>query len=627
MRLIRVMKQIKLFALVFAVWTIIGTISKMLFLIMYHTTIGSNNITDYLDVLWNGAILDTAIAGYLTVIPGVIIISTLWNSGKSIKWIWDTYFAIISFVASLAYVCNLGLYGHWGFPLDSTPLLYLKTSPVDAFASLTLTEWIAAPFAIILFSACIFLLFHRVYAFCLSNTDGNFYKVSRKIGYTISLLFVISALIIPIRGGFSTGTNHTGSVYFSDNIRLNHAAVNPIFSFVESVLHQVDFTSMYRFFDDDKAEVLFKQMTCTTSGIRDTALLPKGTNVIMIMLESFSSYIMSERGHVSGVVPNIEKLSREGIYFTNFYANSTRTDRAIVSIQSGLPAQPTMSVMDMPNISTNLPSIARTLSSEGYDTYFYYGGDTNYSNMQSYLVGTGYKNIVSDKDFPRSKRICKWGVPDADVYGAMLRDIKSIESRKQFYMTVMTASSHEPFDVPYKGKQHSEVLNAFEYADKCLGDFITALKNCNVWNNTLVVIVPDHLGAYPTPIDNYQLWRYEIPLILTGGAADVIRASIMPDVTKTIGSQIDLPATILGLLGINHSDFTFSKDLFNMESPHFAFFTFPDAMGIISKEGKVLYDNTASSRSLSVGNNTDSLEVMAKAYLQSLYSILGNERK
>ena len=228
-------------------------------------------------------------------------------------------------------------------------------------------------------------------------------------------------LLLPIRGGIGTGTNHTGSVYFSDNNRLNHAAVNPIFSFVESVTHQEEIGTKYRFMENVEAEKLFKELTYSRLK-ENSEYINQHPNVILITLESFSDTIMA----VHGITPNLRRLAREGIWFTNFYANSFRTDRALVSIHSGLPAQPTMSVMDIPHKSTSLPSIAGQLAKNGYKTVFYYGGDINYSNMRSYFMGTGFQQVVSESDFPSKKRISKWGVADGDVFDRMLTDIKTL---------------------------------------------------------------------------------------------------------------------------------------------------------------------------------------------------------
>lgn len=609
------MKQIKVFILTFLLWILAGTASKLLFIALYHNII-DGGINDYFAVLWHGATLDSAIAGYLTVIPGLILIASAWWSGKPVKWISKIYFAIMAFVSSVAYVSNLGLYGYWGFPLDNTPLLYLRTSPTDAFASLTWKEWIFAPAGIIIFSAFIFILFSKLYN-TLYKSGQTLPRAGYKISVSLVLFLLTAALIIPIRGGFGTGTNHTGTVYFSDNIRLNHAAVNPIFCFIESVCHQEEIGSKYRFMDGEEANRVFSSLTHTE--LRDDAER-HDYNVILICLESFSTYILSETGNVTGVTPNLDKLSNEGIYFTNFYASSFRTDRALVSILSGFPAQPTMSVMDIPRLSTSLPSLAKSLSRNGYHTQFYYGGDLNYSNMNSYIIGSGFKEATSEYSFPENLRTGKWGVADEHVFNAMLDDIKeycSSGEEKPFYKAIMTESSHEPFDVPYRSELPLR-LNAFKYADHCLGEFIESLRQTSAWRNTLVVIVPDHLGAYPEDIDNYQQWRYHIPLILTGG---VIKNGQRID---TLGSQTDICATVLGILGVDHKDFKYSKDLFDPDIPHFAFFSFPDGIGAVDNDNFMYYDNVSNRILNSTGSGTAQLCTKAKAYVQKLYDDLEN---
>lgn len=612
------MKYIRNFILIFAMWMVLGSISKVLFISIYHSTMGEAGCADYLAVLWNGLILDAAVAGYLTAIPGIVLAVMPWGNGTVMRWTWNCYFAATAFVAALAYVSNIGLYGYWGFPLDNTPLLYLRTSPSDAFASLTWTEWIVATLTIILLAWSVFALSRRLYnSLCRTERGDASPSIPQRIVYSLALLLCTAALFIPIRGGFSTGTNHTGSVYFSENIQLNHAAVNPIFSFVESVNHQQELGTKYRYMEGKEADEIFSSLVHTR--LRRDAVR-HDYNVIVIGLESFSKYIMTEAGHVSGVTPNLDRLSREGIYFTNFYANSFRTDRGLVSILSGFPAQPTMSVMDVPHISTSLPSLAATLLRNGYDTHFYYGGDTNYSNMKSYVVGTGFSKVTSEVDFPMSQRTGKWGVPDEYILGAMFEDIKQAKSDRPFYKALMTGSSHEPFDVPYSSGLE-ERLNAFAYTDYCLGDFISKMKGLKLWKNTLIAIVPDHLGAYPDVMDNYQLWRYEIPLIITGGAVEA------PERIATIGSQIDICATVLGMLGIEHDDFVYSKDLLDADAPHYAIFDFPDAMGFVDDSGHVIYDNTAGKVAVSEGLSTDTLCRKAQAYIQKLYDDLEVRKK
>lgn len=609
------MRNIRVFIRIFILWTLVGMVSKIMFLLAYRSLFAEASATELMQVFTSGLRLDIAIAGYLTLIPGLLLVINLWSGGKMLSWIWKTYFSITAFLYALAIISNLGLYGYWGFPLDNTPLLYVRTSPADAMASMTAMQIILASIGILLLTAVIYGIF--ALATKSVRSKCRCWSFEGFILSNIALLCLTALLILPIRGGVGTGTNHTGSVYFSSIIRVNHAAVNPVFSFVESALHQEEIGSRYRFMEDAEATELFKKMTHTASRNVDSA---KKYNVILISLESFSDTIM----HINGVTPHLNAIAREGLHFTNFYANSFRTDRALVAIHSGLPAQPTMSVMDMPRKSTSLPSIAGTLAENGYTTTFYYGGDINYSNMRSYFVGTGFQHIVSDTDFPKKMHTGKWGVADGPVYDRMLNDIKSDNSGEPFFRSIMTESSHEPFDVPnYNKIKTSPELNAFAYADECLGNFITELKKLPCWQNTLVVITPDHLGAYPANADNYQLWRFHVPLILTGGVTDRAKTELQQH-TSVIGSQIDIAATILGILGIDHSKFTYSKDLSDASAPHFAFYTFPDAMGMIASDGCMIYDNIQNKVHSAKGSATENLTKAAKAYLQKLYDDLDN---
>lgn len=595
----------------FLLWTLIGVLSKFVFLAVYASIIEGISASDWWDVIWHGLVLDVAIAGYLTIIPALIFMASLWIESKVIGWIWKGYVGIVAFISSLAYVANIALYGFWGFPLDNTPLLYIKTSPSDAMASVTTGQMIGGLLAICVSTLFIYLLITRLVKLPKAQKNG------KPLLQTIVILLLTALLIIPIRGGFGAGTNHTGAVYYSTNIRLCHAAVNPIFCFIESVTHDEDIADRYRFMDDKEATDIFRNMTCTalrgdSVGVFSLRDENQPRNVVVIMLESFSKYIMTEAGHVKGITPNLDRYSKEGMYFTRFYANSFRTDRAIVSILSGLPAQPTMSVMDIPHKSTALPSIASAMGRAGYSSTFYYGGDTNYSNMKSYLMGTGFQNVVSDKDFPKELHTGKWGVADGPVYERILKDMIASDKKEKHLRVVMSESSHEPFDVPFKSHIKEPELNAFYYADKCLGEFVEALKKKTDWDNTLVLIVPDHLGAYPLNIDNYAMWRYEIPMILLGG-------KITAQQVETIGCQTDIPATLLGILGVEHNEFLFSKDILDANAPHFAFFTFPDAMGMVTEENTLIYDNALGKPTLDEGSKKGRNINKAKAYLQKLY--------
>ena len=242
--------------------------------------------------------------------------------------------------------------------------------------------------------------------------------------------------------------------------------------------------------------------------------------------------------------------------------------------------------------------------------------------MRSYLMSQRYETIVSDKDFPVRDRLSKWGVPDHLVFQRLLADVRQKdagnekERHPRFYV-LQTSSSHEPFDVPYH-RLKDKCLNAFAYTDNCVGNFVKSLRESSRWSNTLIILVPDHLGAWPREISNFDFVKYEIPMIWLGGVV------VAPKHVDTFGSQQDLAATLLAQLGIDHSQFLFSKDMLDTTAQHYAFFTVPDAFGMATSSGRYIFDNKLCKVVASEGSPSDSMPLQGKAYLQKLYDDIGS---
>ena len=578
----------------------------------YYTLYNKVSWTDWFSVIGHGLPLDLSLAGYLTILPGLLLIASAWTDSRILQLIRRIYFTIISILLSCIFISDLGLYGYWGFRLDTTPLFYFFSSPKDALASVSL--WVVA--GGILAMAVYAALLYFVFSWILVNEKRPLKIPYRRLSVSGVLLLATGLLFIPIRGGFSVSTMNLGRVFFSADQRLNHAAINPAFSLLDSFSRQADFDKQYRFMPAEEADTLF-------SGLTDkpvTDSIPRlfnteRPNIIMIILESFSSHLMETLGGEPGIAVNMDEFAKEGILFTHFYANSFRTDRGLVSIISGYPAQPTTSIMKYTRKTQSLPSIPASLKKAGYDLQYYYGGDADFTNMRSYLVSTGIEKIVSQNDFPVSERLSKWGVHDHILFHRILTDLKTEPQQEPFFKILQTSSSHEPFEVPYS-KLSNAKLNAFAYTDSCAGDFVRQLKETPLWKNSVVIFVPDHLGVYPESIDHLSPERYTIPLILTGGAVKE------PQRITAYGSQIDIAATLLAQLGLPHDDFTFSKNILNPSSPHFAFFTFPNIFGMVTADNEVVFNCESNTVAMDEGTHQGENLNKGKAYLQKLYDDL-----
>lgn len=603
-------KKIMLLVSTFLMWTLFFVLQKPLFLLIY------GGFGSLFEVIWHGLPLDLSMAGYLTVIPALV----LTVSGLAIKRIHSPkasnvmmmivggWSLIGATVVALSFVANIALYGYWGYPLDSTPLFFILSSPSSAMASVA---WWQALLGIVAFAfvvALILLVFHVLW-----RIWGGDVFVRKTGGWQwLPLLILTALLFLPIRGGVSVATMNSGRAYFSPDQKLNHAAVNPLLSFMESVSHNESFSTQYRFMDDDTAHSIYRKLHPKAPKDSIVSLLRSGANkpdVYIIIMESFSDTVTN----VPGVTPNINRLKREGIYFNRFYANSFRTDRGLVSILQGYPAPSTVSLMKFPRKTASMPSITAHLQKEGYDTYYYYGGDADFTNMRSFLVNQGFKHITEDVDFPINERLSKWGVPDHLLIKRVENDLLAMhDNGKPRFTVIQTSSSHEPFDVPYH-RLKNKILNAFAYSDNSVGGFVEYLKRSKNWDNSLVILVPDHLGAWPEHFDNFKPWRYHVPLIWTGGAIK------QPMTIDTYGSQQDIAATLLSQLGIKHDDLTFSKDMMNPAISHFAFFLPNDGIGMVTNDNSLIYDNIQQKVVYDAGKKKCINLTAGKAMLQVLF--------
>lgn len=635
------MKQIIWFVKTYATFVVLFVLQKPLFLFLEKgsaTQPVDNIFTELPDVIWHGLPLDLSMAGYLSVIPGFLSIAVVWLKRDLVKPIMNIYFIIASLFITCSFLLNASLYPYWKYPLDSTPLFYFFTSPADAIASVSIWQVILSIVILIVLTIGVWFTLrmrgekrqqYSRYAYGYggfgSGKRNRFDDFDRHRGRTsIILLLLTGLLFLPIRGGITVSTMNTGQAYYSQNAYLNHSAVNPLFSLLESITHQEDFASQYRFMKDKEADKIFATMTSTsdenTYPLLNEATFKKGTpDILIVIMESFASDIMPSMGSYKDVAVCLDSIAQQSILFTRFYANSFRTDRGMVSILSGYPAQTTTSIMRYPRKTSQLPSIARNLAKyKNYKTTYYYGGDADFCNMRSYLVSQGYQHIISDANFPIEDKLSKWGVPDHILAARMMEDIKAQQNEKRPMLRILqTSSSHEPFEVPYH-RLKDKRLNAFAYTDSVMGAIVREYRKLPRWKNTLIVFVPDHVGGYKENLNDHDRSRYQIPLILAGGAIS------RPMKVGIIGSQHDIAATLLGQLGVEHREFTFSKNMMSDATPKFAFFAVNDAFGIVSEENSLIYDNRAKRIVYDKGEKGFNLK-RGQAYLQKLYDDLAKK--
>lgn len=605
-------KRIAYISLYFFTVLLIFILQKPLFMLYNGSIEKGFGFADYMQVMIHGASLDAATAGYLTAFPFLLVLISIWFRKFPLKKILYGYYILAAALISIIFVVDMALYTFWGFKLDASVFLYID-SPKEALASVSV--------GFILLRVLAILLLIALNSWVLLKITPSVLTATRKrIAGTAGMLLLGSVLFIIIRGGVTESTSNIGQVYFSNEPFLNHSAVNPDFSLLSSMGKSQDFASEFNFFDEEKRAALFDGLYPTTDGDSIIQVLnTKRPNILIILMEGFGGAFVEPLGGLPDVTPHFNRLSKEGVFFTNCYANSFRTDRGTVCTFSGYLGLPTASVMKIPAKSRTLPAIAEGLSKAGYKTDFLYGGDINFTNMKSYLLSTGYQRLTANTDFSLAEQTSNaWGVNDDITFEYLYNQLRNRKEEGPWHTAFLTLSSHEPFEVPYH-RLEDKIPNAFAYTDECLGKFIDRLKQTPAWKDLLVICLPDHGFYYPREGSNAMPRFYHIPLLWLGGAVK------QPMQVDKIMNQTDLAATLLGQLGLEHTAFTFSRNVLGSDYKYpFAFYSFNNGFSFRDSTGVTVFDNNSGSILFDEPEADESRLDKGKAILQTVYDDLGN---
>lgn len=608
-------KRILYLAAFYVVLLAIFAAMKPVFMLYNDTFSASCSGADYAQVVWQGLKLDTTMAGYLIVVPYLLVLASVWVARIPVRKVLALYYGLIAVLIALIEVVDMALYAFWNFKLDATIFFYLD-SPVEAFASVSVWFTLVRLLAIVALAAGFYWLFRAV------TPRGTFDAVrglARRWAATGLMLLLGGLIFIAIRGGVTESTSNVGRVYFSNNQFLNHAAVNPCFSLFYSLGKSEDFASQFDFFEEEERARWMEGLFNTESRDTERVLNTTRPNVVIIQLESFTGAYVEALGGEAGVTPHLNRLSEEGVFFTHCYANSFRSDRGTVCNFSGYLGLPTTSPMKIPAKSQTLPGIARSLAGAGYVTDFLYGGDIDFTNMQSYLRSTGYQHITADVDFTFQERHMQaWGVADEVTFGRLAQTIRE-RTDSLWHTGFFTLSSHDPFDVPASFRRlENKKTNAIAYTDECLGRFIDELKGTEAWKNLLVVLIADHGYCYPDTVTKHDPVFFHIPMLWLGGAVKEPRR------VDRIVTQADLAATLLGQMDLPHEEYTFSRDVFSATYTYpTAFTTFNNGLTFRDSTGISVYDNNAEAAILEQPSHSDDRLNKGKAILQTLYDDFG----
>lgn len=291
----------------------------------------------------------------------------------------------------------------------------------------------------------------------------------------------------------------------------------------------------------------------------DNPGMPRKLNVVLVTIESLSAKYLGSFGDPRGLTPNLDALRQQSLFFNNFYATGTRTDRGLEAITLAIPPTPGRSIVKRIGRESGYASLGQQFAAQGYDSVFVYGGRGYFDNMNAFFSGNGYR-VVDQSSVDEAEIHFKnaWGMADDDIYSQAMKIADTdYASSKPFFLQLLTTSNHRPYtypegriDIPSgEGRE-----GAVKYTDWAIGQFLTEARKKPWFDDTLFVFVSDHCagsaGKEDLPVANYH-----IPLFIYAPKW------LQPREDSQLASQIDLAPTLLGLLNMDYQSTFFGRDL------------------------------------------------------------------
>ena len=575
-------------------------LSRLIFILHRSEGKAWSRMSVFLPSSVHGFHLDLAWMSYLLVFSLFILVLAAGLKLKFLPTLWFYLMLPIVLSSSILSFADAEMYRVWGAKFNSQALEFMK-HPAEAAASSSEAKTLT----IVLFT-CIILLIWGYWLRIITK------QAKALTEYRVVSVFALVFLLLAapwVRGGLQTIPINQSSAYYSNDPFENAAAVNSSWNFLYYLVDQGNEIPSATLKFDLVDEAAFKEYKREELPSVVVAQRNK-PNVVVFVLESFSSHVSSFFGDGYACTPFLDSLASTGMAFTHAYAQGDRTAKGLAAVLSGWPGQAsqTKSILTLPGKASRLPGIAKVLAQAGYNTWFFYGGDLSFDNMQAYLKSTGYKHAVGEDAFKSEEKSDKWGAHDEFVFSLAIDSIST--SKEPFFATILSLSSHEPFEIPHRkntGTETQKFLNSVKYTDACLRQFFQKAAKETWFENTVFLLVADHGRKMGLPnMETYQPKFYQVPLLMWGPG---LRAEYRGTKVERVVSQTDIPQTLIeSVCALKSSEFPFSRNMFTAQ-PSVSFYQFWDGFGIVQDNSHVIWNNPGAKVTESNGEVAELLQV------------------
>jgi glucan phosphoethanolaminetransferase (alkaline phosphatase superfamily) len=264
-------------------------------------------------------------------------------------------------------------------------------------------------------------------------------------------------------------------------------------------------------------------------------------NVVFVIVEGLGRAFTNENAYLGSFTPFLDSLSQHSLYWENCLSTSGRTFGVFPAVLGSLP----YGQHGFAELGEQMPSclgLISILAANGYNSSFFYGGDSKFDNMNLFMRRQNINQIYDEatydhsyKKLPANSQGFTWGYGDSELFRRYLTELDKQSNNTFKINTLLTISTHSPFKVNDQNKydalfekrmqalkldptsinQHREYKPQYAsilYMDDAMRHFFKSYTTRSSFKNTIFIITGDH--RMPDIPMSTKIDRYHVPLII-----------------------------------------------------------------------------------------------------------------
>jgi phosphoglycerol transferase MdoB-like AlkP superfamily enzyme len=563
---------------------------RLALLLFNRELIGSTPLASFVEAFGNGLRFDLRVTVYvlLPLLLGVLSVRVMAARGLLRLWL-----SVCASLTILLGLIELNFYREFHQRLNSLVFQYLQEDPATVLSMLwhgfpvlrLLAAWGAA-------SVAMYALFGWLERLTRGATVVRSGGASRSSAgwYTRAAVFTLLVLVcvVAARGTLRQGPPlRWGDAFTTESMFANHLGLNATLSLYDAARNRFSShrdNSWKATLPNEQAQAITRELLLTgddqlvdaeLAAVRRDFRPPADgqlpvRNVVVILMESFAGRFVGALGSGEGITPNFDRLAKEGLLFSRFFANGTHTHQGMFASMACFPNLPGFEyLMQAPEGGNRFSGLPQLLSARQFNDVYVYNGDFAWDNQSGFFSNQGMTRFIGRSDYVNPVVADPtWGVSDQDMFARAAAELDQLGRGKPFYALLQTLSNHTPYALPEQlpvapVQGHGNLdqhLTAMRYSDWALGQFFDRVRREPWFEQTLFVVVGDHGFGVPEEVTEMDLFRFNVPLLL-----------IAPGITErfgsrrdVVGTQVDVVPTIMGRLGGEVRHQCWGRDLLSL---------------------------------------------------------------